>query len=249
MTLTATAATNSSNDSPELEALFESIISAQQVNVSQPNSAGVISSNSDEPKEVYSQVGQLTRKLHDTLRELGADQALEKAASAIPDTCERLSYVANLTDQAAHKALAAIEVARPIQDNLERDAATLNSNWDKFFKQELSVEQFKLLVQETRAFLSEVPARARATNEQLHEIMMAQDFQDLTGQVIKRVTSAAQEMQNELLQLLIDTAPKDKRKSAESNGLLNGPVIKADGRSDVVTNQQQVDELLHTLGF
>lgn len=241
--MTLAAASHSTSDSPELEALFDSIVSAQQA----PPQA--LPMTQEKPGSMVSQVGQLSRKLHDTLRELGADQALEKASAAIPDACERLSYVASMTDQAAHRALAAIETAKPIQEILERGASDLHTTWTRFFKQELNVDEFKTLVEKTRFFLADVPTHAQATNQQLNEIMMAQDFQDLTGQVIKRVISAAQEMQKQLLQLLIANVPAEKREVAQSSGLLNGPVINANARSGALTNQSQVDELLLSLGF
>lgn len=244
----STAAATSPNDSPELEALFDSIVSAQQ-SASAPTTKAPPQTCTNDQDELVSRVGHLTRKLYDTLRELGADKALENAATAIPDACERLTYVADRTDQAAHRALAAIESAKPIQAKLQCGAAELNAGWDSFFKQELSAEQFRQLVESTRTFLSEVPGHAAATQQQLNEIMMAQDFQDLTGQVIKRVIDTAQEMQNQLLQLLIDFTPSDKREAAGPSTLLNGPVINATGKTDVVTSQEQVDELLHSLGF
>jgi chemotaxis protein CheZ len=92
-----------------------------------------------------------------------------------------------------------------------------------------------------------VPTRTEATRQQLTEIMMAQDFQDLTGQVIKKITAAAHDIEHKLLELLVEQMPAEKRSGAES--LLNGPVIKHDGSKDVVANQDQVDELLESLGF
>jgi len=95
---------------------------------------------------------------------------------------------------------------------------------------------------------TDCPARPQATNAQLLEIMMAQDFQDLTGQVIKKVIALAQDLEVQLLQVLVASTPPDKRKNL-GDDLLNGPVINAEGRSDVVTSQEQVDELLASLGF
>jgi len=80
------------------------------------------------------------------------------------------------------------------------------------------------------------------------EIMMAQDFQDLTGQVIKKVIDLAQQVESQLLQLLIESTPAEKRTEVNA-GLLNGPVVNALGRNDIVTNQQQVDDLLDRMGF
>ncbi len=79
--------------------------------------------------------------------------------------------------------------------------------------------------------------------------MMAQDFQDLTGQVIKRVTTVTHDLELQLLQLLVDNVPAGPRGEENSSELMNGPVVKTEGRSDIVTDQQQVDDLLESLGF
>lgn len=200
-------------------------------------------------EKVLSKVGHLTRLLHDSLRELGYDKVLEKAASQIPDARDRMSYVADMTQKAAERALTAIEIAKPVQDELAMDASALESRWQALFDRKLSIEQFRELVNDTRGFLGGVPARTEATNSQLMEIMMAQDFQDLTGQVIKRVTAVTNDLESQLVQLLVDNVPPEARADAQSSGLINGPVIKAEGRNDVVTSQQQVDDLLESLGF
>ncbi|HVL75913.1 MAG TPA: protein phosphatase CheZ, partial [Noviherbaspirillum sp.] len=100
----------------------------------------------------------------------------------------------------------------------------------------------------TAAFLDGARADALATRQQLLDIMMAQDFQDLTGQVIRRVTELAHGIEQQLLQLLIDYAPPEVRREA-GNGLLNGPQINPTGNADVVSSQSQVDDLLDSLGF
>jgi chemotaxis protein CheZ len=96
--------------------------------------------------------------------------------------------------------------------------------------------------------LQEVPLNTKATNAQLMDIVMAQDFQDLTGQVIKRLSDTVQQLENQLVSLLIATLPEDKKKDVD-NSLLNGPVVNAEGRGDIVTSQTQVDDLLESLGF
>lgn len=201
-----------------------------------------------QPADVMNRIGNLTRTLHNALRELGYDRLLEKTASSIPDARDRLDYVVKMTEQAAVRALNAIEVAQPIQEKLGQRASHLSGQWDKLFARQMDLEQFKVLVEQTRGYLGEVPQSTRATNEQLMEIMMAQDFQDLTGQVIKRITALAQDMEQQLVSLLVDMMPPQIRSEVDA-GLLNGPVVKAEGRSDVVTNQDQVDDLLESLGF
>ena len=230
-------------DSPELEALFDSV--AGQAARPAGAEAGAAAPGHD---NVFQRLGQMTRQLHDTLRELGYDRALEEAAKAIPDARQRLAYVAQMTEQAASRVLNATDIARPIQDGLQAEAAALSGRWDRLFGGDLSVDEFKALAGDTRNYLDGVPARTAATNEQLMEIMMAQDFQDLTGQVIKKMVEVVQQMETQLLSLLIEAMP-DERKAETPDSLLNGPVINSAGRSDVVTSQVQVDDLLESLGF
>ena len=123
------------------------------------------------------------------------------------------------------------------------------ARWDKVFANQMGVEEFKQLATETRAFLKvQLPQQTEGTKAQLMEIMMAQDFQDLTGQVIKKVVVLAQDLESQLMSALIEVMPGERR-TESVNSLLNGPVIKAEGRADVVVDQQQVDDLLDSLGF
>jgi chemotaxis protein CheZ len=191
----------------------------------------------------------MTRGLHNLLRELGYDKALEEVANAMPDNRDRLNYIAAMTAKAAERTLNAAEAAQPLQNQLGVTAKDLSGKWDKLFEKQLGVLEFKNLVLDTRSYLKEVPHRTEATNAQLMEIIMAQDFQDLTGQVIKKVLEAAQSLETQLLALLIEATPEDKRQAVDPGLLLNGPVINATGRSDVVTSQEQVDDLLESLGF
>jgi len=246
---------SNASDSDDLEALFDSIVMANQetaepATVVEPVDVATISTMEEESSSnsVFSSLGHMTRNLHNTLRELGYDKSIETAAAAIPDTRDRLNYIAAMTEKAAERALSATEVAQPLQDKLEVGATGLSAKWDSMFAQQLSVDEFKQLVTDTRAYLGEVPIHTKATNAQLMEIMMAQDFQDLTGQVIKKVIDLAQQVERQLLQLLIESTPPEKRNEV-NEGLLNGPVVNASGRTDIVTNQQQVDDLLDSLGF
>ena len=237
----AASAFTATGDSDELQALFDSVATES---VSGSDAGGSV----DPEHEMYNRVGNMARQLHDSLRGLGYDRALEEAASQIPDAQQRLAYVAQLTEQAANRVLAATEVAKPLQDSLLSDSEGLSARWDKMFANQLSVEEFKLLASDTRAFFNSAPDKVRGTNDQLTEIMMAQDFQDLTGQVIKKIVDLAQSLERQLVNVLIETMPEDIKASAPE-GLMNGPVISAEGRTDVVTSQSQVDDLLESLGF
>ena len=232
-----------SGDSDDLQALFDSV-SAQVEATTMPDAA----EESAGDQSVYNRIGHLARGLHDSLRELGYDKALEEAARQIPDARERLNYVVKMTEQAASRVLNATDIARPAQDELDAVIKVLGARWERMFANQLSVDEFKQLAADTRGFFAAAPAKIALTNAQLTEIMMAQDFQDLTGQVIKRIVETVQNFEAQLLQILIETMPEE-RKAATPEGLMNGPVVNAAGRSDVVTSQAQVDDLLESLGF
>lgn len=250
-----------SGDSDELQALFDAVADQTMPIAAAPGQpapapapalaqgpalADVVGAGSD--GVVYNRLGQLARQVHDALRELGLDATLHKAAVAVPDARQRLDYVARTTEQAASRVLNATDLARPIQDELASGADELGARWDELYAGRMTPDAFRELSADTRGFLSAVGEGARATAAQLHEIMMAQDFQDLTGQVIKRLLELTHALETQLLQVLIEAAPAQIREEDDS-GLLNGPVVEPSGRSDVVQDQAQVDELLERLGF
>ncbi|AAQ61110.1 chemotaxis protein CheZ [Chromobacterium violaceum ATCC 12472] len=205
-------------------------------------------SSETNPSTMYEHIGQMTRKMHDALRDLGYDKSLEKVAETIPDAKDRLAYIATLTENSAERVLNATDIAKPFQDKLESQAQALSERWEKLYANLLSVEEFKRLAEETRQYLKDVPNQTQATNTQLLEIVMAQDFQDLTGQVIKKMMGMVKILETELVNFLIEFSPDDK-KGELNTSLLNGPVINPEGKTDVVTSQQQVDDLLESLGF
>lgn len=249
-------AVSTGSDSDDLQALFDSIAAETQAEQVVAESVGDIAEAAtasgdawSQQEAVFNRIGHMARALHDTLGQLGYDKLLEKTVSALPDAKDRLTYVANLTEQAACRVLNATDIASPLVDDIENGARALGQRWDKVFANEMGPQEFKLLAAETRAYLNEqLPKKTRDTHAQLTEIMMAQDFQDLTGQVIKKVVALAQDLESGLMNLLIEVVPETKR-TEEVASLMNGPVINAEGRTDVVVNQEQVDDLLDSLGF
>ncbi|UWE18580.1 protein phosphatase CheZ [Herbaspirillum huttiense] len=196
--------------------------------------------------EVLVRIGHMTRNLHDSLRGLGFDRLLEKAASDMPDARDRLEYVARMTEQAAQRVLNATELASPLQERINEGASELKAQWDAAATGSFAEAEVRALAAKTSAFLAQASEDSSVTKQQLLDIMMAQDFQDLTGQVIKRVTKLAHDLESQLVQLLVDYAPTETKR--EDTGLLNGPQIDPAGK-DVIANQGQVDDLLESLGF
>jgi chemotaxis protein CheZ len=249
---TVSVARDASGDSPDLEALFDSVAAETRAVAPVPSAPSFVppapQGDAHTDEVVFNRLGQLARKLHDSLGELGYDRLLEDTAEKIPDARQRLVYIAQMTEQAASRVLNATDIAKPIQDDLISRSKALAQRWDQMFANQLSVDQFKQLAADSRAFFVESPSRLEATNAQLMEIVLAQDFQDLTGQVIKKVVDLANSLEQQMLKVLIEVMPEDK-KAAAPEGLMNGPVVNAEGRDDVVTSQEQVDDLLESLGF
>lgn len=197
---------------------------------------------------VLARVGQITRSLHDSLRELGFDKVLEKATQDIPDVRERLNYVARMTEQAAQRVLNATDTAIPLQERIDAGANEVLQGWQAVLKAPFSESDYRDMATLSMQCLADMRNDTSATKQQLLDIMMAQDFQDLTGQVIRKVTELAHNMEQQLVQLLMDYAPMEGRRETD-NSLLNGPQINPAGNSEVVADQGQVDDLLDSLGF
>jgi chemotaxis protein CheZ len=199
-------------------------------------------------EEVLSRIGHMTRSLHENLRGLGLDKLIEKAASDIPDARGRLDYVARLSEQSAQKVLNATDAASPLQDAIDSSARALSSDWQALLANGASEAEWRALASRSVTSLGQITADTTISKSHLMDIMMAQDFQDLTGQVITKVTAIAHNLEQQLVQMLVDFAPAEVKREYD-NGLLNGPQIDPTNNSDVVANQGQVDDLLDSLGF
>lgn len=211
------------------------------------SAAASVGAETSHQDEVLIRVGQMTRSLHDSLRELGFDKLIERAAQDIPNVRDRLDYVAKMTEQAAQRVLNATDAAAPLQDRIAEGASVIESGWQQALQAPFSELQCRAMADQTISYLAQTRSATIDTKQYLMDIMMAQDFQDLTGQVIKRVTELAQNLEQQLVQLLLDYAPQDVRRDAGA-GLLNGPQINPVA-NDVVADQGQVDDLLESLGF
>ncbi|WP_051379042.1 protein phosphatase CheZ [Derxia gummosa] len=196
---------------------------------------------SDDPGnyDVFVRVGQLTRKLHDALRELGYDQNIETAVGALPDARARLSYIADLTGKAADRVLSAVDEGMAAEEQIGERANDIANK--------LGSMQVPSLRAEAHEFALAVQAHSEVSRQRLTEIMMAQDFHDLTGQMIKKIADLAHSIESQLVQLLLDTTPPDQRAKAKTE-FLEGPVVDK-SRTDVAHGQEDVDSLLDSLGF
>ena len=191
--------------------------------------------------EVFQQLGALTRLLHDALQQLGVMPGLKLAADGLPDARSRLKYIVTKTAEAADKVLNLVDQAKTEHAVIAEQTRHLASA--------LLADPVKAVASgAVFNFVNEVEARTQRIDAHLTDIMMAQDFHDLTGQVVAKVVTLANDLEDSLVKLLVQVVPPDQREKVDF-GLLHGPVVSTEGRTDVVANQGEVDDLLASLGF
>ena len=191
--------------------------------------------------EVFQQLGSITRVLHDTMQQLGVMPKLQLATDGLPDARSRLSYIATKTAEAAEKVLNSVDAAKA--DHAEISEAT------RSIAAAIVADPVKAVASgAVLNFVKEVEARTARIDNHLTDIMMAQDFHDLTGQVVAKVVRLANDLEDSLVKLLVQVVPPEQREKVDPT-ILQGPVVNPEGRTDVVADQGEVDDLLASLGF
>ena len=191
--------------------------------------------------EVFQQLGTITRLLHDTMQQLGVMPKLQTATEGLPDARSRLSYIATKTAAAANKVLNSVDQAKAEHQSIS--AAT------RHMAQQIVADPVKAVASgAVLNFVGEVESSTARIDEHLTDIMMAQDFHDLTGQVVAKVVTLANDLEDSLVKLLVQVVPEGVREQVDPS-VLNGPVVNPEGRTDVVSDQSEVDDLLASLGF
>jgi len=245
-------------DEDDLEALFDqvaagttvaAVAAAPAVAASAAAAPAGDAAEGEGDKNMYERLGGIVRLLHDSLRELGYDRALTEASSQIVDAQDRLEYVATLTEQAANKVLNTLDEGMPAQDKLSKQAQDMDARWNDLFSGKLSLDEFKALAGDSRQFAKSVSEATEAEKARLLDIMMAQDFQDITGQLIKKVVTITKTVENELAQLLRDNAPPETRAKLAEKEAAPAPLMQGPSVPDVALDQDNVDDLLADLGF
>jgi len=210
---------------------------------------------------LFQELGKLTRDLHDALRNFQLDTRMANMTeSEIPDAKERLRHVIEMTEQAANRTLNSVEAGLPIAEDLKSRSIELRDKWQRFRSRDMQVSEFRDLVPELDEFLEFTAENAVVLNNRLSEILMAQDFQDLTGQIIRRVINLVTEVEDGLVELIrvsgakIVAPSEEAKQSADSDRHSQGygPQLKGIddvGEAEIVSGQDEVDDLLSSLGF
>ncbi len=200
--------------------------------------------------KLFQEIGKLTRQLHDAMHSFRDDSRIsEIAESRIPDARERLNFVIEKTEQSAHKTLNAVEEALPIATELAANGKKMHEDWSRFTRREMDVSEFKEMSKQIEAFLAVVDEDAQLLNTRLSDIMMAQDFQDLTGQIIRQVITLVQDVEESLVGVIKRTSRAQELVEKKHDISAEGPQIHAEDNPDVMSGQDEVDDLLSSLGF
>ncbi|MCL9781831.1 protein phosphatase CheZ [Vibrio sp. S4M6] len=200
------------------------------------------------------EIGTLTRDLHESLKQFSLDDRMNEIANdEIPDARDRLQYVIDKTEKAANKTMDAVDRCMPIADNLHEGLLKVRPQWNQLMKGRIELAEFKALCHRIDGLLGQVEGDSSELRGQLTEILMAQDFQDLTGQIISRVITLVNEVEGRLVEILTvfgasqleESAGKKQKSSIDAEG----PILNPQERADAVSSQDEVDDLLSSLGF
>lgn len=205
--------------------------------------------------ELFAEIGKLTRQLHDSLNNFHVDERLSDLATAdIPDAKERLNFVISHTEEAANKTMDAVEAIFPVVNGIQKQISTVNPLWQKLMHNDLDVSEFKALCQDIDVLLRTTEKDASKIHSLMTDVLMAQDFQDLTGQVIRKVIDLVREVEESLIYMLTAFGISSENNKSDhlpklGKNLVEGPIINSDNRQDIVSGQDDVDDLLSSLGF
>lgn len=186
--------------------------------------------------------GAILRTLRDSLQQLGLDKTIAEVAGSIPDARDRLGYVVKLTREAADGVLNSVEIAQPVQTQLAEDAEKLTLRWNAWAVSAQEDNSTRELAAATQTWLANIPDVTNDTRQQLHVIMMAQGFQDLTGQIVQRMVSVLNDVEQQLIQVLRDSSPGHS--STGNSSSATSPTV-----TDKASSQNDVDDLLASLGL
>ena len=210
-----------------------------------------------ESVELFAEVGKLTRQLHDSLNNFQLDERIAGLANEdILDAQTRLTYVIEETEKAANTTMDAVEQSMSIVETMKGQLDSLMPEWKKLMNREIELDEFKSMCLDLDKHLESSVADADKMMGLLTEVLMAQGYQDLTGQVIRRVIELVKEVEDSLVHMLtvfggaeVAKATKTSQPKVEKAIVAEGPIIDAESRDDVVSGQDDVDDLLSSLGF
>jgi len=203
-------------------------------------------------QNLFQELGKLTREFHEALNGFKLDSKLTSLTGTdIPDARERLKHVIEMTDKAAHKTMGVVEDLLPLCETLGDQNESLHERWQRFMKRDMDAKESRALCDEVGVYLTEQNTGTVRVRQGLNDILLAQDYQDITGQIISRVITLVTDLETSLVKLIRDSGAMidESGKKGKGVGELDGPQVPGLESSDAVSGQDEVDDLLSSLGF
>lgn len=205
--------------------------------------------------KLFTSVGQLTRDLHEALQDFQLDpRIMQLTQDDLPDAQNRLQYVIEKTEDAANRTMDAVEACLPMTDEMHQRVEQVMPAWQRLMSNDIQLNEFKEMCHQVDALMRECGQNMPQIHGLMTEVLMAQDYQDITGQIIRRVIQLVEDVEKNLIELLKlfgeeqKSQAKQNVKAVDKNAA-EGPIINPEQRDDVVENQDDVDDLLSSLGF
>ena len=181
---------------------------------------------------LYNEIGRLTRHLHDSLTNFNNDEKIFRLTQEdIPSAKERLKYVVDITEKAAQKTIEILEKSISISLEISQGAHDLHEEWVNRDTSEFPGS--------TKKFLLAAKDNAATLHGCLTEIMIAQEYQDISGQIIKKVIDLVQDVENNLVRLIKLTGQLNERSEDKKNNIeASGPRVPGVDEQVAYTNGQ-----------
>jgi len=256
--------TDLKNSSNEFAKLFSEKATELMGRLEQNDLAGAVGLIQDLQKvrdeNLYQEIGHLTRALHESIKNFKLDSKIQGAGSDIDEAQEGLQYVVDMTAKAANKTMDKVDESMPLSESIASEAFEIKQEWTRFLNKEMSAKEFRELTKRVSQFLENTEGSTKKLNANLSDILLAQDFQDLTGQVIQRITTMITDVESRLVNLVAMAGHVDQMTGIQHNEIkvqekeedINkgvGPQLNSEDNEDVASNQDEVDDLLSSLGF
>ncbi len=202
---------------------------------------------------LFHELGKMTREIHESIQNFRMDSRIaDLAETDIPDAKDRLEYVITMTENAANTVLGVVERSSPLAEKLSEQSKNLNEQWQKFRRRELGANELREMGQDVESFFAESDRMMTDLLSGFTEVLMAQDFQDLTGQIIRRVINLVDEIESNLVELIKiqgENYQREEKVIEHTETVLDGPQIPGKETDEVMKGQDDVDDLLASLGF
>jgi len=238
------------NNKEQLLTLARELVCSLEDNNEEKSSELISALTESNSPTIFNEIGKLTRGLHEKIRAFESEiNFTELDENEIRDAKIRLNYVIEKTSEATEKTLSVVESIIPTVEGVNTDSVKLLQDWNKFIGKEMDAKEFRLLTKRITTYLEEMQKNNILIKNGLNEIIVAQSYQDITGQIIEKVINLVQGVEDSLVQVIKCTSDDSRKTNNKKSNDLEGPCVPGVSTSESLSSQDEVDDLLSSLGF